>query len=97
MHIKEALGTCNQSKGKKAEKFQLNSSMWNLLVTLRILFLNYDNCIFKFFIYATLQFFFFFSNLRIRKMTEFITFKMMVRGHIQHDLDVKNDLVLTGR
>lgn len=43
------------------------------------------------------QHFNFFSNLRIRKMTEFITFKMMVRGHIEHDLDVTNDLVLTGR
>ena len=30
-------------------------------------------------------------------MTEFSTFKMMIRGHIQHDLDVTNDLVLTGR
>ena len=68
MHIKEALGTCNQSKGKKAEKFQLNSSMWNLLVTFRILFLNYDNCIFKFFIYATLQFFFKFKNKKNGKI-----------------------------
>ena len=68
MHIKEALGTCNQSKGKKAEKFQLNSSMWNLLVTFRILFLNYDNCIFKFFIYATLQFFFKFKNKKNDKI-----------------------------